>query len=675
MTIGRRIRSLLVLGLLGMATAGCEDVKGPTVGELQIIQPRTHMVPGESLDLRVLDEDGADVTRDAEWTTDDATTLVVEDGRVTGVAAGIANIAASVNGEVASARFNVRFGDVAAGEMALRVQATTVEPVRFSGFSFLVDWMGDPATADDERYDRTLLMAQASPADPLIPDSVQAPTDTVLRIAFSGRPQAGAVRLPSYELMEREDGTFVMTGGSGAAFEVRDLSTGRHELWVPVDSFDLEIDSAELPEQAGFPTGVIRGRISFEAAGLVVEYTEAGMVAVDQIGDETVRMYLEFETRIRIWPRGAANLTFTGPAAFSGWLPAFAEGYEGGLLVGTQRYQGHGTVLTATQSWIGSPGTGTFTFEEVLPAILDDAGAYTPESNWSWLSADADIHAVFEAAGALTALSRAGTFTVTEYVAATEEVFGLMRGSIDLTYAAHGPDGPTGEEVTVTGTFNIPVTPAVWQQGSVFPPHILRQQNNAHPAADGAILTGRVLRDDVVPVSGATVRVTRGGTEVTTLTTASGEFTLTGLEVDEWTFSVDVPEGYVLAPGQSASQPITLLASDTVYMQFHVADADGSGLLLVAVDKGAGGLSRLGGVPVSVYAAGTETVVAEGVTTGDMASFTGRLPIKLEPGLYDVGISVPDGYALASGHGDMIPQVAVRTGHATAIGFRVLEVP
>ena len=673
---GTRWRTL-ALALI-VTLGACDDPEGPRVGDaLEISAARTHLVQGESLDLRVIDADGQDVTSSAVWTTDDPTTLAVDDGLITGVAPGFAEVAASVGGEVARARFNVRVGDLAAGDMVLRMQATAADPLRFSGFSFLVDWMGDPATATDEQRDYTILHAQASGAsDPLIPDSIGEPTDTVFRVSFPGRPVAGFQHMPSWELVEQEDGTFHMEGTTGAMLQVLETGTpGQQELWVPVNGFDLELDHVEIPTQAGFPTGTIRGRASFEAAGLLVEVGEDGMRAIDQIGTETVRIYIEFETAIRIWPRGGANLEVTGAVTSSGWVSAWGEPYRGGLLFGTQRYRGQGTPLTITQVWLGSPGAGVFPLDEIQPAVLADSLSYTADAVWSWISSDVNIDASFQALGDITGLSRTGTVSITEYVAATDEIFGLARGEIDATYTVFGPDGVTGQEIVVRGSFNLPVAPVVWQQGTVVPPHQIRNPGAPSqppaPTAPGMI-QGRVVVDDVTTLAGVRVSLTRENEQIVTETGYAGHYYFPNVSPGEWTLDVELPEDLIPAEGQRLPLQVTLPPADTLSYPIHLGPADSTGLLLVSVRADSGAL--VADVQVRVYAAGTETLVAEAVTTGELGAYQGRIPIRLAPGIYEVRVVVPEGYEVMPGSSATIPYVRIMRGHAysTGVGIRAL---
>ena len=91
MTNRHRLWTTLALALAWGGATACDDTNGPPAeGDLRIVAPRTHLVPGETLELRVEDGDGTDVTDRVVWTTDDASTLAVDDGAVTGVAAGVA---------------------------------------------------------------------------------------------------------------------------------------------------------------------------------------------------------------------------------------------------------------------------------------------------------------------------------------------------------------------------------------------------------------------------------------------------------------------------------------------------------------------------------------------------------------------------------------------------------
>jgi len=93
------------------------------------------------------------------------------------------------------------------------------------------------------------------------------------------------------------------------------------------------------------------------------------------------------------------------------------------------------------------------------------------------------------------------------------------------------------------------------------------------PSADVGTIAGTVRRTSGGGVSGVEVGLS-GAVNRTAVTSSSGSYSFGNLEPGEYTVSIELPNGYSLAEGSSASRSVTVAAGQTATVDFDVV-ADG----------------------------------------------------------------------------------------------------
>jgi len=89
------------------------------------------------------------------------------------------------------------------------------------------------------------------------------------------------------------------------------------------------------------------------------------------------------------------------------------------------------------------------------------------------------------------------------------------------------------------------------------------------PSADTGTISGTVRRTTGGGVSGVQVALS-GPVDRTTTTSSSGSYSFDNLEPGEYTVSIDLPDGYNLPEGSSASRSATVSAGRTVTVNFDL---------------------------------------------------------------------------------------------------------
>jgi hypothetical protein len=190
----------------------------------------------------------------------------------------------------------------------------------------------------------------------------------------------------------------------------------------------------------------------------------------------------------------------------------------------------------------------------------------------------------------------------------------------------------------------------------------------AHPDGrrdgDVAELRGTVVLETGAGLAGATVELARGGAvSQSAVTDGKGRYSIGVPEAGTWELRLRPPVGYALP--QDAPRTISVdVAADQV-VTLHMAAVHN---LTVEVNAHTP-LDSLGvaGVRVRVIPEGESEPAATG-TTGPAAGYGGSAFFAMEPGVYDVLIDVPDGYALSPQFTNPQRVVVVADG-AAWVGF------
>lgn len=654
-TLGRLLLSSAIL-----ATGACDSDSpvGPD-GDLggaqsvSIQQSNVRLLSGDGVQLSAIDGTGMDVTGSVTWSVADASTLSVRGGFVEAVAPGVTFVRAELSGAVDSIRVVVTFGTDIADGVTLRLQETGAVPMQLTGAAFLHDRFNSDA-------DHLSLTAAPGEFNPDSPPGIDfAAGETRIHMLLDGLPGLGPQTLESWTVVERADGGFALQGGNGIAIWNEDpQDPSRVELFVGVGQFSVELDRVDLPSVAGLPSGTLTGRVAFDAAGLVVELGDGPPRIVGQIGDQTIPVFAEFSVAIRLSPVGVGTIGIEGGP---NPLPPLAIGaprgghYQEGLLldysVALQGQDGT-TKAFANQLWIGTPGVGVFSVDEALPADIESGEAYIPEKTWAWSAAGTDIQAVFQGTGPTNAFSSGGTLSITDYVAAGPDEYGLIVGEFAVPETVFGPGGTTQTQV-LSATFTAPILPLTMTTSRVLPPSELSDLNRPldNPSrirlgtGTGQIV-GRVLEDGFTTVPGVTVSITGPSGSGEVVSNELGLFWIDGLDAGDYTVEWEVPVGFQLAAGEeSVLSPVRVGEDVPVSLELNLADEAGNGLLRVfASDVEA--QSALDGVSFVVRATDSDEVLATLVSGTDRR---GSAMHKLQPGTYDIEVVAPDGWVLRAG--------------------------
>lgn len=187
------------------------------------------------------------------------------------------------------------------------------------------------------------------------------------------------------------------------------------------------------------------------------------------------------------------------------------------------------------------------------------------------------------------------------------------------------------------------------------------------PVLEGAIQAS--VTADGAPLPGVTVRLfADGGTTALASgnTAGGGQTTFAELDPDAYDVEVVILAGYELAPGQTARKDVTVVADQTASVSFVLREIEvlpTVGQVRARVLDGATGVT---GVEVRLFAAGGTTVLETLATGAD-----GRALFEsLDPGDYDVEITLPEDFEVAPGDTTR-KEVTVTAGATTDVQFGV----
>ena len=216
------------------------------------------------------------------------------------------------------------------------------------------------------------------------------------------------------------------------------------------------MDRVTLPEPGSFDgTGTVRGSVSFEAAGLILEEQPSGNPrVVGQVAEQTTMVFAEFEAPIDSWLTGRADYRIEGlttdPIEVSAeTAPAHATGSQIVSLHAGSQWTDDSTVMNVAallRIAVEAPGVvvapGRDYFEGTAISMdlrLGESGTLT------------DLG---------TLVGTTGSVTVEAFDPPTSGAFGVIRGTMETeARVEEGAAGFDGEEARVTGRFALPLTP------------------------------------------------------------------------------------------------------------------------------------------------------------------------------------------------------------------------
>ena len=442
------MRSLnsLVLLLLALLTA-CGDGTGP-VGGLVASAGTTEMLEGRTTPLTVtLDGQPVDPAN-VVWSSRNPFTVDVAGTTAHARAPGITWLIARVGGLTDSVRVGVRFTGLGVNRVGVLIAGTDGEiDQRFS--------LGGASLLYELPSSRTHTMVHASAGrSPGAPDDDLFASDTVVSLRLEGTPQAGLRSLPPMVVQEQEDGGFYFTGAEGLIMHMIEREPDYAiSYYVAVNDSPLEFTTVELPAEAGVDHGTIAGRISFEAAGFRVVYpSPPALPRVEQIGESTVRIYVEFVTDLYRVPVPFAGFTISGtPYTGTANTQSFARVRDGVLELSQEsmvNFREPNERYVRSKLSIDAPAVGTFDF----PAV--GAQADVEFSVFVRSNPDQDGGEIVHES---SAVGRTGTITITEYRAPTDRAYGLVSGTFTTTldFGAAHPEYST----TIESIFRLPIDP------------------------------------------------------------------------------------------------------------------------------------------------------------------------------------------------------------------------
>lgn len=471
------------LALTGVAW-GCDDGVAPTFdGELDIAPDTLVLVEDDRRAMEIALRDAQGNALDpvgVTWTSRDPSTVRMDGAVLAARAPGVTHVVAELGRARDSVLVEVRFRELEAGEMGIRVQQEEQDGLRIRGELQHQLWIQRP------ELNGSYLIVE--PGDDLRTDPVElddaAGRDTLLLVAFRDPPRAGRMLLEAGEILEL-DGTLLATGPNNAALWILDREERRLNVFFAVGTIVLNLRSLQPPARPGLHAGSAVGTVAFEAAGLSIQVSEEGGRGVIEgpLGDETVRIYGQFELPYIHWQFGDGSLAFEGgPAPFA---PTRGNG-EGEIA-------DEGTLTLSHGAGEGGPG-GLRRFASLLTVVEDvfgpgtyalgpgnaeafDRHLYMGDLAPSMARAVVLEYEPDQTAGPArrvdTAFSTEGVVTITALQPPTELDQGLLTGRLEVELAFEEDGQPTGETTVAVQEFISPLLPNSarrWVGGEFNPP-------------------------------------------------------------------------------------------------------------------------------------------------------------------------------------------------------------
>jgi hypothetical protein len=268
-----------------MGTSCAGDLVGPG-RDLRVVAPATELVVGGELPLSVIAGDRVLLPEQVEWLSRDPSTVTVRAGVAHGVFPGVAWVLAIRRSATDSIRLTVGFGDLTPGQAGVRHGD---QLLHLTGASFMTQ------NTRSLTYSTAILATSGGIID--LPGGVccQLRGDTTLQLNYLGAPVVGSrMLLPADVRIEtRVTQMLVHTGPDDLLLMVKDDGL-RMRFYFPVRPTTLELREVVLPTPT--TTGRVRGRVSFEAAGILQVSDGLGNFTYSPIGDRTTMLYTEFDT-------------------------------------------------------------------------------------------------------------------------------------------------------------------------------------------------------------------------------------------------------------------------------------------------------------------------------------------------------------------------------------------
>jgi hypothetical protein len=444
---------------LGVATlaglAGCNDALSGTRDAFTLTPHESELSAGATLSIEARSAGRPVAGSLVEWSSRDPSTVQVDRaGRVTALAPGVAWVVGRYDQAVDSVQLVVRFDDLPAEMTAVRLSsATRDETLHLSGVTVLSQLLGvtNPSWMTVIEASNRAELTQTALGGFRLTD------DTALTILPPlGKPVVGKTTL---EPVQVNPGPPVMFSGHGAILRVSDGSS-RLRLYVAVRPATLEITSLGIPSAPGRLRGRLSGRISFEAAGLELDFA-AQPPALSQLGDRTIKVFAQFQMPLIYQSFGFGLATVEG-SPYAGTYGVGGAGYvstAGALdVTGLATQNPIEAARAILQSTVTLPAPRVGQFAIAPGGTAQVLARFTPLVLVSGLP-------VAERPGmSEVATGTGGSVKITAYRAPTSDYSGEVAGTLETTLAF----GVSTPSARFTYSFDLPVQPL----GTAKPPSI-----------------------------------------------------------------------------------------------------------------------------------------------------------------------------------------------------------
>jgi hypothetical protein len=448
-----------------------------------------------------------------------------------------------------SVRVVVSFDDIVDGGVAFSLGHSSAS-LQLKGVSRIF-------RAVHEDYGFTEITGSVNPDEPADVSIVDlySDEDTLVVLKLDDEPAAGFREVTPWEVTSGPNGEVYIYGREGAFVWMRLPDDPDHAaLYVPVTPLQIEIDASEIPTAVGPATGRLTGRVSFDAAGLLVQLGPGGPRIIGQVSPDIVPFFAEFDLAQRIRPIGGGRLTVSGgPVSLSTTIGGVNVGmWNGGLVLRTGYHGAISGEMGRHHLWVGTPAVGTFD----VPYLAFE-NFFVGDSVFA-----ADRVSTFTETGMLSdrregrplpniGLSESGRLTITRFDAPGPDTWGFFEATLEAQQ--HLEFGAPGAMQTVTMDVLAPIMPANDTLWPGLPPAAGGLVPGVRVVSNGAgQIHGRVFAG-TEPVVNVTMTLDWNGGTASVRTNEIGHFRFMGLHPGQYAVSFDVPSGYALAEGQATT--------------------------------------------------------------------------------------------------------------------------